>query len=86
MPMLLSAIEDAGRRCSSPDSSSNLAYSGWRETRSARCHCGHVVLYSVLSDTALSTAVVSGVILLVVIKHLGLLAPLYAFFRRRFGH
>ena len=42
-----------------------------------------VVLYYVLSHTALSAAVVSGVIALIVIKHLGMLGPLYALFRRR---
>jgi hypothetical protein len=42
-----------------------------------------VVLYYVLSHTALPAAVVSGVIALIVIKHLGLLGPLYALFRRR---
>jgi hypothetical protein len=41
------------------------------------------VLYYVLSHTGLSAAVVSGVIVLIVIKHLGLLGPLYALFRRR---
>jgi drug/metabolite transporter (DMT)-like permease len=44
---------------------------------------GHVVLlYNGLSHTSLSAAVVSGVIVLIVIKHLGLLGPLYALFRR----
>lgn len=42
-----------------------------------------VVLYYVLLHTSLSVAVVSGVIILVVIKHVGLLGPLYALFRRR---
>ncbi len=37
----------------------------------------------VLSHMALSAAVLSGVIILVVIKHLGFLGPLYALFRRR---
>jgi hypothetical protein len=45
---------------------------------------GHsVVLYYVQSHTALSAGVVAGVIVLIVIKHLGLLGPLYALFRRR---
>jgi hypothetical protein len=45
---------------------------------------GHVVLLSYgLSHRAVSAAVVSGVIVLVVIKHLGLLGPLYALIRRR---
>jgi uncharacterized membrane protein YjjP (DUF1212 family) len=45
---------------------------------------GHVVLlYYGVSHTALSAAVVSGVIVLIVIKHLGLLGPLYALIRRR---
>lgn len=45
---------------------------------------GHgIVLYYVSSHMALSAAIVSGVILLVVIKHLGLLGPAYALFRRR---
>jgi hypothetical protein len=35
------------------------------------------------SHTAMSAAVVSGVIILVAIKHLGLRGPLYALFRRR---
>jgi len=44
---------------------------------------GHgIVLYYVSSHVALSAAVVLGVIILVVIKHLGLLGPLYALFRR----
>jgi hypothetical protein len=42
-----------------------------------------VVLYYALSHTALSAAVLSGVIALIVIKHVGLLGPLYALFRRR---
>ena len=41
---------------------------------------GHVY---VLSHMGLSAAVVSGTIILVVIKHLGLLGPLYALFQRR---
>jgi hypothetical protein len=46
---------------------------------------GHgIFLYYISSHMALSAAVVSGVIILVVIKHLGLLGPLYILFRRRF--
>jgi hypothetical protein len=44
---------------------------------------GHVVMYQILRHTVLSAAVVSGLVILVVIKHLGLLSPLYALFRRR---
>jgi hypothetical protein len=45
---------------------------------------GHgIVLYYVSAHTALSAAVLSSVIILVVIKHLGLLAPLFVLFRRR---
>jgi len=45
---------------------------------------GHSVVLSYgLSHAALSTAVVSGVIVLIVIKHLGLLGSLYAVIRRR---
>lgn len=48
---------------------------------------GQVVLYYVLSYMALPAALVSGVIGLVVLKHLGLLTvllgPLYVLFRRR---
>jgi uncharacterized membrane protein len=44
---------------------------------------GHVVLYQVLRHTVLSAALVSSLVILVVIKHLGLLSPLYALFRRR---
>ena len=45
---------------------------------------GHgIILYYFSSHMPLSAAVVSGVIILVVIKHLGLLGPVYALFRRR---
>lgn len=45
---------------------------------------GHVaLLYYGLSHAALSAAVVSSVVVLIVVKHLGLLGPLYALFRRR---
>jgi membrane protein YdbS with pleckstrin-like domain len=48
---------------------------------------GHgIILYYVSSYTALSAAIVSGVILLVMVKHLGLLGSLYALFRRRSRH
>jgi hypothetical protein len=52
---------------------------------------GHAIILSyALSHTALSAAVVSGVMILVVIKHLGwfavLLGPLYALCRRRSRH
>jgi membrane protein YdbS with pleckstrin-like domain len=44
---------------------------------------GHgIILYYVSSHTALSVAVVSGVLVLVVVKHLGLLGQLSALFRR----
>jgi hypothetical protein len=49
--------------------------------------CHAIILSYVLSHTAISATVVLGVIILVVIKHLGwlavLLGPLYALFRRR---
>jgi hypothetical protein len=38
---------------------------------------GHGIIYYILRHTILSTAVVSGLIILVVIKHLGLLSPLF---------
>jgi hypothetical protein len=44
---------------------------------------GHAILYYVVSHKVLSAAVASGVIGLVVIKHLGLLGPFYALLRRR---
>lgn len=45
---------------------------------------GHgVILYYVSSHVTLSAAVLSGAIILLVIKHVGLLGPLYALFRRR---
>jgi hypothetical protein len=43
---------------------------------------GHVIVYYTLRHTVLSAAVVSGVIILVAIKHLGLLSPFYSWFRR----
>jgi hypothetical protein len=44
------------------------------------------ILRYVLAHTTLSTAVISSVLVLVVIKHLGLLASLFAVFRRRSRH
>jgi membrane protein YdbS with pleckstrin-like domain len=45
---------------------------------------GHgVILYYLSSHVMLSAAVLSGAIILLVIKHVGLLGPLYARFRRR---
>ncbi len=46
---------------------------------------GHgIIPYYVWSHADLSAPIVLGVISLVVIKHLGLLGPLYALLRRRF--
>jgi hypothetical protein len=45
---------------------------------------GHgIILYYASSHFGLSAGLVAGVILLIVIKHLGLLGPAYALFRRR---
>ena len=45
---------------------------------------GHgVILFYVSSHMAVSAAVIVGVILLVVVKHVGLLGPLYAMLRKR---
>jgi hypothetical protein len=44
------------------------------------------ILRYALQHAALSAAVVSGVIIVVVIKHLGLLGSLFAMFRRRSRH
>jgi len=45
---------------------------------------GHgVILYYASSHLTLSAGLVSGAILLIVIKHLGLLGPTYALLRRR---
>ena len=43
---------------------------------------GHGILFYVLSHKLLAASVASGLILLVVIKHIGLLRPLYAVLRR----
>jgi hypothetical protein len=48
---------------------------------------GHAtILHYVLPHAALSAAVVAGVIILVVIKHLGLFGSLFALFRRQSRH
>jgi uncharacterized membrane protein YecN with MAPEG domain len=44
---------------------------------------GRVIVYYTLRHIILSAAVVSGVIILVAIKHLGFLSPLYSLFRLR---
>jgi hypothetical protein len=46
---------------------------------------GHGFLYHALSNMTLPVVVVSGVIILIAIKHLGLFGLLYARFRRRSG-
>ena len=47
---------------------------------------GHgIILYFAWSHLALSAAAVAGLVILVVLRHLGLLGPLYALFRRRPG-
>lgn len=44
---------------------------------------GHgLILYYFSSHLALSAAAITGVIVLVIVKHLGLLGPLYAIVRR----
>jgi|SoiMethySBSTD1v2_1073268.scaffolds.fasta_scaffold43651_5 hypothetical protein len=43
---------------------------------------GHGILFYVLSHRLLAASVASGLILLVMIKHIGLLSPLYAVLRR----
>jgi hypothetical protein len=44
---------------------------------------GHgIILYYISSQVALSMAVIVGVLAVVLVKHLGLLAPLYALPRR----
>lgn len=44
---------------------------------------GHgIILYYLSSYLALSVAVIAGVTVLVIVKHLGLLAPLYAALRK----
>ena len=45
-----------------------------------------IILRYFLSHAALSAAVVSGVIIVVVIKHLGLLGSLFALLRRKSRH
>jgi len=46
---------------------------------------GHsAILAYVLSYAALSTGVAAGLIVVIVMKHLGVLAPVYAVLRRRF--
>jgi uncharacterized membrane protein len=47
---------------------------------------GHgVVLYFAWSHLAISATAVAGVVILIALKHLGLLGPLYALLRRRPG-
>jgi hypothetical protein len=46
-----------------------------------------IILYYVSSQVVLSAAVLLGAIIVLVIKHVGLLGPLYSRFRRRhWGH
>jgi len=45
--------------------------------------CHGVILYYVSSHMLLSAAAISGAIILLVMKHVGLLGQVYALFRRR---
>jgi hypothetical protein len=45
---------------------------------------GHVIFFNRLRHTGVSLAVVSGLALLAIAKHLGVLGSLYTLFRRRF--
>ena len=47
---------------------------------------GHVIFFNRLRHAGLSLAVVSGLAVLAIAKHLGLLGPLYSLFRRRSRH
>jgi hypothetical protein len=48
---------------------------------------GHgVILYYFSSHLALSAGVVAGLVVLLVVKHLGLLGPLYAILRKALRH
>jgi hypothetical protein len=47
---------------------------------------GHVILFNHLRHAGASLPVVSGLALLVIAKHLGVLGPLYTLFRRRSRH
>jgi hypothetical protein len=48
---------------------------------------GHgVILYYFSSHLALSTGVIAGFVVLVVVKHFGLLGPLYALLRKAWRH
>ncbi len=42
-----------------------------------------IILYRALTHTAVSVGVVSGAIVLILLKHLGVFGPLYTLFRRR---
>ena len=44
---------------------------------------GHVIFFNRLRHAGVSLAVVSGLVLLAIAKHLGLFGPLYALLRRR---
>lgn len=46
----------------------------------------HGFAFYFLKRVALPAVVVSGLVVLILIKHLGLIGPLYAQLRRRFGH
>jgi len=47
---------------------------------------GHLIFFNRLQHAGVSLAVVSGLALLVIAKHLGLLGSLYTLFRRRSRH
>ena len=44
---------------------------------------GHVIFFNRLRHAGVSLAVISGLVLLAIAKHLGLFGPLYALLRRR---
>ena len=44
---------------------------------------GHVIIFNRLLHAGMSLAVVSGLVLLIIVKHLGVFGSLYGLFRRR---
>jgi hypothetical protein len=47
---------------------------------------GHVIFFNRLRHAGVSLVVVSGLAILAIAKHLGVLGPLYSLFRRRTRH
>jgi uncharacterized membrane protein YecN with MAPEG domain len=83
---MLHVITPIANRILKPKGHSRLARTWMLPLGAVVLIVGHVIFFDRLRHAGASLAVVSGLALLVIAKHLGVLGSLYSVFRRRFRH